>query len=112
MEIQQARYALVRSWCSALRLKARRRIEIGDDLAERPTQWPAAELLLGTLRQQREHKLGEAVGLLQVRIAGEDEVVEPECRVFLDACGDGLRIAHQRRARATAHQAHAGPQVG
>ena len=46
-----------------------------------------------------------------MRIARQDEVVEPERRVLLDARRNRLRIAYQGRARATAHQSDAGPQV-
>ena len=62
--------------------------------------------------QLREHELGEAVGLLQVRVAGEDEAVDAEPDVFRHALGDLVRVADQRRAGAAAHEADAGPEVG
>ena len=85
---------------------------VGDDLAERPGQRCGPAAFAQLARQQRKHQFGEAVGLFQVRIAGENEGVEPELRVFLDARRDRLRIADQRGAGAAAHQADAGPQVG
>ena len=40
---------------------------------------------VGRQRQQREHQFGEAVGFLQMRIAGQDEGVDAEVLIFL-AC--------------------------
>ncbi|MNN15309.1 hypothetical protein D3C81_1284110 [compost metagenome] len=47
-----------------------------------------------------------------MRVAGQHEGVDAEFGVLAHALGDGVRIAHQRGARAAAHQADAGPQVG
>ena len=55
--------------------------------------------------------LGEVVGLLQVRLAGQDEVVDAERVVLLDPVGDLGVAADQGGARAAADQAVAGPQV-
>ena len=53
---------------------------VGDHLAERAgVARPLALAAGGRLqRQQREHQLGEAVALLQMRVAGEDEGVDAE----------------------------------
>src|SRR5471032_3479810 len=66
----------------------------GHHFAERTAQ----RLLAGrlALAQQREHQLGEAVRFLQVRIAGEDEGVDAQRRIFLDARIHRLGIADQR----------------
>ncbi|MDT4848169.1 hypothetical protein FQZ97_822540 [compost metagenome] len=47
-----------------------------------------------------------------MRVAGEDEALDAEVGVFLDARRHLLRIAHQGGAGAAAYQAHAGPEVG
>jgi hypothetical protein len=60
----------------------------------------------------REQQFGDAVRLFQVWITGEDEGVDAQVGVFLDARGHGRAIAHQRGAGTAAHQADAGPQVG
>src|SRR3954454_9116485 len=62
--------------------------------------------------QQGKHLLADPPGLLQVRIAGEDELVETECRVLGDPLGDLLVAADQRGRGALAHQSDAGPEVG
>ena len=61
--------------------------------------------------QLRHHELGEAVAFLQVRVAGEDEVLDAEVDVLAHALRDLVRVADERRAGAAAHQADAGPQV-
>ena len=73
-------------------------------LAERPGVDPERRAVRGVRqRQQREHQLGEAVGFLEVRVAGEDEGVDAERRVLL-ACArrpvSGRRPAPCRRRRA------------
>uniref|UniRef100_A0A7S3XRX8 Uncharacterized protein n=1 Tax=Heterosigma akashiwo TaxID=2829 RepID=A0A7S3XRX8_HETAK len=88
------------------------RVIVGHHLAERAGQCRGTELLAHIQRQQREHQLGEAVGFIKVRVATQDEVLQPERGVCLDAVRHLLRVAHQRRAGAAAHQAHAGPEVG
>lgn len=47
-----------------------------------------------------------------MRVAREHKRVQPERRVFLNACRHRLRVTHQGGARAAAHQTHARPQVG
>ena len=49
--------------------------------------------------QLGEDQLGEAVGLFQVRVAAEDEGVDPEILVLAHPFGDGIRVSDQRRAR-------------
>ena len=66
----------------------------------------------GLQRQQREDQLGKPVALFQMRVAGENEGLDPELHVFLHPGRDRLGVAHQRRPGAAAHQAHAGPQIG
>ena len=61
--------------------------------------------------QQRKHQLGEAIGFFEMRIAGHDEGIDADILIFPDPRRHGLRIADQRRSRAAAHQADAGPQV-
>ena len=60
----------------------------------------------------RQQALAGAIGLLQVRIAREDELADAERVVLLDAVGDLGVAADERRARAAAHEADARPQVG
>src|SRR3954469_3945742 len=55
--------------------------------------------------------LGELPGLLEVRVAREDEVVDAEVGVLADPLGDLLVGAHQRGPGTTAHQADARPEV-
>ena len=52
----------------------------------------------------------EAMRLFPMRVAREDEVLEPEVGVLADALRHLLGVAHQRSARAAAHRAEAGPQ--
>src|SRR5690606_1569330 len=59
----------------------------------------------------REHALAEPVRLLDVGVAGEDELLDAERRVLLDPVGDLGVAADQGGARAAAHQADARPQV-
>ena len=56
--------------------------------------------------------LGELPRLLEVRVAGEDEVVDAEVGVLADPLGDLFVRADQRGAGAAAHEADARPQVG
>src|SRR5579875_1404094 len=63
------------------------------------------------LGQDRPHAFAEAVGLFEVRVAGQDEVVETQLRVFDDPLGNLLIRADQRGARATADQSDTGPQI-
>ena len=62
--------------------------------------------------QQRHDALTEPVRLLDVRVAGQDELVDPRPVVLLEPVRDLLVAADQRRTGAAADQAHAGPQVG
>ena len=61
--------------------------------------------------QQRHHQLSKTVRLLQMWIAGEDEVSHAQRLILTNALRHLLRAAHQRGPRPTAHQAHAGPQI-
>ena len=63
-------------------------------------------------RQEREDQLGEAVGLLEMRVAGQDEGVDADRPVLLHPRRHLLGRADQRRPGAAAHQADAGPQIG
>ena len=47
-----------------------------------------------------------------MRVAREDETLDPQVRVLLDARGDLLWVADQRRPGTATHQADAGPQIG
>ena len=47
-----------------------------------------------------------------MRIAGHDEGIDADILIFPDPRRDGLGIADQRGARAAAHQADAGPEIG
>src|SRR5690348_16572342 len=62
--------------------------------------------------EQRQDLLADPPGLLEVWIAGEDELVEAEGGVLRDALGHLLVAADQSRRRALADQPDAGPQVG
>ena len=57
----------------------------------------------------RQHQLAEAIGFFKMRVTREDEGIDAEPPVFVDALGDRGGIADQRRAGAAAHQADAGP---
>ena len=61
--------------------------------------------------QVREEQFTHLVGLLQMRVARQDKAVDPQRRVFINACRYGWTIADQRRTGAAAHQTHPGPQV-
>src|SRR5215218_5741818 len=61
--------------------------------------------------QQREDALTHLPGLLQVGLSRQDDVVEAGLVVLGDALGHLVVAAHQRRARAAAHEPEAGPQV-
>ena len=59
-----------------------------------------------------EQQLRDLVGLLEMGIAGGDHGLDPQRLIFAQSLRDRLGIADQRRARAAAHQADAGPQIG
>ena len=59
--------------------------------------------------EQRQHALAEPVRLLEVRVAGEDELGDAEAGVLLDPVGDLGVAADQRRAGAAADQARRRP---
>ncbi len=59
----------------------------------------------------REQQFADAVGLFQMRIAGENEGVDAQIGIFLHARRDRRAVAHQCGAGAAAHRADAGPQV-
>ncbi|EGJ79002.1 putative alkanesulfonate monooxygenase [Streptomyces sp. Tu6071] len=61
--------------------------------------------------QERQHPLAEPVRLLQVRVAGEDELVDAHRVVLLDEPGHLLVRADHRGARAAPHEPDARPQV-
>ena len=61
--------------------------------------------------QDRQHALAEPVRLLQVRVPGQDELVDAQLRVLLDPVGDLGVAADQGRAGPATDQAHPGPQV-
>src|SRR6202046_5823926 len=65
-----------------------------------------------TRAQHRQDALAEPVGLLEVRVTGQDELLDAQRGVLLDQVGDLLVAAHQRGAGAAADEADAGPQVG
>src|SRR5579863_7812992 len=69
---------------SRLALARLRQIAVADDLAERSRQRPVLAAPLSS-RQEREHELGEAIRLFEMRIAGEDERLDPEVRVLAHA---------------------------
>src|SRR6204780_310374 len=61
--------------------------------------------------QHGQDPLAEPVGLLEVRVTGQDELLDAQRGVLLDQVGDLLVAAHQRGAGAAADEADAGPQV-
>ncbi|ESY93906.1 hypothetical protein X741_16595 [Mesorhizobium sp. LNHC229A00] len=82
----------------------------GNGLAERPgvDRRPGRlDRMIG--RQFRQHQFAETIGFLQMRVAGQDEGVDAEATVFIDALGDRIRVADQCRSRTAAHKADAGP---
>ena len=64
------------------------------------------------LTQDRNDPFAELKGLLEMRISGQHELVEPEPGVVGDAVGDLMVAPDERRPRAPPDQADAGPQVG
>src|SRR6202011_641592 len=60
---------------------------------------------------QRKYQLGKTIGFLEMRIARHDEGVDADVLILLDPRRDSWGIADQRRSRATAYQADAGPEV-
>src|SRR5690348_4568928 len=61
--------------------------------------------------QLGQHSLAEPVRLLQVRVAGQDELRDAQRPVLLDQVGHLGVAADQRGAGAAAHQPDPGPQV-
>src|SRR4029079_869845 len=61
--------------------------------------------------QLRQYALTEPVRLLQVRVAGQDELRDAQRRVLLDQVGHLLVAADQRGAGPAPPQADPGPQV-
>src|SRR5512132_2616027 len=61
--------------------------------------------------QPGEDELGEAVGLLQMRVATENEGVDAEIVVLPHAFGDGIGVSDQRRPRPAADQTDASPEI-
>src|ERR1700735_1170100 len=70
---------------------------VGGDRATRAQHWQDA--------------LAEPVGLFEVRVTGQDELLDAQRRILLDQVGDLLVAADQRGAGAAADEADAGPQV-
>src|SRR6202034_4200868 len=64
------------------------------------------------LAKHRRHALAECVRLLDVRVPGKDELVDPELVVFGDAIRHLVVAADERRAGAAAQQARACPEGG
>ena len=62
-------------------------------------------------REAGQHALAAPVRLLEVRVPGEDELLEAELGVLGDAVGDLVVAPDQRGAGAAAHEADAGPDV-
>src|SRR3954447_21605857 len=61
--------------------------------------------------QFRQHSLAEPVRLLQVRVPGQDELLDAQRGVLLDQVGDLLVAPDERGTRAAADQPDPGPQV-
>ncbi|KEP72030.1 hypothetical protein HR12_29660 [Microbacterium sp. SUBG005] len=59
----------------------------------------------------REQQFTHLVRLLQMWVARQDKAVDPQRRVFINACRYGWTVADQCRAGAAAHQTYPGPQV-
>ena len=59
--------------------------------------------------EERADPFAEDVGLLEVRVAGQDEVVQAQRGVLGDPVGDLLVRTDQRGAGPAANQADAGP---
>src|SRR5580693_109487 len=64
-----------------------------------------------TRAQHWQDALAEPVGLFEVRVTGQDELLDAQRRILLDQVGDLLVAADQRGAGAAADEADAGPQV-
>src|SRR5438045_1959503 len=86
---------------------------VGDGLAERSgVDADRRHIARPIEREQRKHQFGEAKGLLQMRVAGHDEGIDPDILVFPDPRGDGWGIADQCGAGAVTYQADASPEIG
>src|ERR1700733_1553333 len=92
--------------------------DVSDARKERITSRPCRPGRPGILTQQtppgkdRAHPLPEAVRLLEVGVAGQDEVVQAQLRVLGDPVGDLLVRTDQRGPCPAANEADAGPQIG
>src|ERR1700691_2094646 len=64
-----------------------------------------------TRAKQGQDTLAEPVGLLEVRVPGQDELLDAQRGVLLDQVGDLIVAAHQRGAGGAADEADAGPQM-
>src|SRR6478752_1931126 len=62
--------------------------------------------------QQRQYAFGEPVRLLQVRVAGEDELVEADRVVLVDQVRHLFVAADEGGARSPANKPDARPQIG
>ena len=86
---------------------------VGDGLAERPgVDADRRHVARPIEREMRKHQLGEAIRLLEMRIAGHDEGIDADILILPDPRGDGWRITDQRGARAATHQTDAGQRLG
>ncbi len=61
--------------------------------------------------QDRHHALAEPEELLEVRIAGENELVDPDLRILGDPVGDVGVAAHECGAGTTTDEADSRPEV-
>ena len=62
-------------------------------------------------RKQRKDQLGEAVGFLEMRVAGEDERIDADRAIVFHPRRNFVGRADQRGPGSASHQADAGPQV-
>ena len=76
-----------------------------------PARAPAARRHGRLAAEVRHDVLAEALRLLEVRVAGEDERVDARVHVLADARGNVLAGADEREADAEARAADAGPEV-
>src|ERR1700722_13677826 len=85
---------------------------VGDGFAERTgIDAKRRDIIRLLQRQQRKHQLREAVGFLEMRIAGHDKSIDAGVLIFPDTRRHGRGIPDQSRSRAATDQTDAGPKV-
>src|SRR5436190_2073804 len=88
-----------------------RQVVARDRLAERAMAGRAGIGPLRRISEPREYQISKPIGLLEMRIARQDEGVDAELPVLCQPGGHDLRVADQRCAGPAANESDPGPQV-